>query len=177
MTQTVISSATAYCTATQFLQRYDYRTVGRLLADTDTTPTPQRATVLADTTLAAFLLEASGLVESALFVASRLVAADLNALAGTAAGELLAGLIADVCMGRVYDRRPDRRGEAPARVAAALTTLDALRRGEKIFGFQESADAGLLFSGDDNLAEDRWARKGAVVEAERFFGNQDWDGF
>src|SRR5262245_45081022 len=122
MVQTVISGVSAYCTVSQFLDRRDWRTVGRLLSDTDTVPA-NRAAVEADAKLGALLKGASGRIERACFRGGRYTAADLEALAETNAGEDLADLIADLTMYRVYGRRPDKRAEISEDYKLALEVL------------------------------------------------------
>ncbi len=170
--KTVISGTVAYCTPAQFLQRYDYRTVGRLLLDAPPGPLGiAKADVLADPNLATFLLEASGEVEMACLLGEYYTVGDLIALVSTNGGEKLAGLVADLTMWRVYDRRPDKAAEMPQRCEIARGLLDALAEGKKIFPFLESAKAGHLNSAVETPPQ-VVARNGSVVQSQRYWGRR-----
>lgn len=168
MAQTPISGSAAYCTAAQFTTRCDWRTAARLLSDT-TTPLASKAAVEADATLATLLMEASGEVEMACARAGRYTAPDLAALAGTNAGEKLARLVADLALWALYDRRPDKKGEMPVRCQAAQDLLARVEHGDRIFPFQETADAGVMDDLDID-ATDVINGDGVVIQASRFFG-------
>lgn len=172
---TVISSLASYATVSQFLLRVDYRSVGRLLTDDDSSATPTQAQVLASATLPTLLLEASGWVEAACLRGGMYTGADLVSLAGTAGGELLASLVSDLTLWRLFDRRPDRRSETPERCKVALETLDKLGRGELIFGLSKSADSGHINTGDV-MESDLRARQPSIEQARRRWGKraQDW---
>ncbi len=172
MTQTVISGASAYCTPQQFLDRYDLRTVGRLLSD-DGKSTLNQMQLLASPILASFLMEASGEVETVCLQGGRYTPADLAALAGTNHGMTLAGLVADLAMWRLWRRRPSKDDKAPASVEDARDLLQRLGDGEAIFGFQETADAGVLHAGrrhqrDETLLPPRYYGRG--WDSDRGYG-------
>lgn len=172
--QTPASGVASYCSIAQFLVRADWNTIAQLLSDK---PQSGVVTILtlteveASTTLTAILQEASGYVEMACIKGERYSVADLVALAGTNAGETLAGLVADLALWRVYDRRPDRRAEMPERCQEAWAKLDLLAEGELIFPFTESAQAGHMDE-DEVVDADLQRRNGLTFQASRYFGNR-----
>lgn len=172
----LLSGTTPYCTSAQFVQRWDTRSVGRLLSDTNTALTSTE--VLASTLLAELLKEASGEVELGCFRGERYSIDDLVALVGTNAGKKLAGLVADLTMWRLYDRRPDREGTVPPRCEAALKVLEQLADGELIFGLVNQGRAGVMshrvLSGTDVRI-----RNNRIVQQRRYMGvrsDEDNDG-
>lgn len=173
MTQTVVSGLTPYCIPSQVTARYDWRTLSRLLSD-GTTPLATQAAVEQDTKLALFLKESSGGVEMACARGGRYSTADLQALAGSNAGEQLAGLVADLTAWRCYDRRPDRNAEIPPRCLQALKVLAELESGALIWPMQETEDAGVM----DDLTmttHDIEQGNGTVIQASRFFGTRAYE--
>lgn len=165
---TPLSGASAYCTAAQLVQRYDTRTVGDLLSDSGTRLTA--AQVLSSTVLAALLKQASGMLESACLVGKRYTPDDLAALEGNSA-ELAAGLVADLAIWLLYNRRPERRKEMPGQVEVAFEFLDKIRSGERIFGFVEHAESATT-QANVETSEDVEGRNGLAVQADRFFGTR-----
>lgn len=179
MSKTVISSTTAYSTPAHLLQRYDLRTVGRLLSD-DGATTLTQAQILASTVLASFQLEASGRAEAACLRGGRYTAADLLALQTptmTAGGELLAGLVDDLSMWRLWRRRPQKEAQEPAAVKDAFAMLEELETGAMVFGFQETADAGRIEHARMSPRQ-VIARNGVEQQMRRYFGSRraDTDG-
>ena len=180
---TPISSALPYCTVGQFFDRFDWRTVGDILGDADKridlgimaqTGSP------ANTRLNNLLGEASGMVEAACLKANRYSVADLQGLTQPAdvtagktsnAAQMLAGIVAGICMWLVWERRPERLAnmQLPLRAQMAMNSLDALEKGEAIFGLQEVADAG---NPKVNWQShfDLWTRNPLSVQARRMFG-------
>jgi len=139
MPLTPASSASAYCTAEEFLERFDVRWVGDLLSDTGQKLTPPD--VKTSTLLTSLLKEASGDVEAACFAGKRYDKDDLAALTGNSV-QMLRGIVAGLTAFYLWERRPERRGEMPKRCEIALQKLQALRNGDRIFAFTESAEAG-----------------------------------
>jgi hypothetical protein len=179
--QVVASGVATYCTIAQFLVRVDWNTVAQLLSDKDANGVITILTltqVQASDTLLAILKEACGYVEMACIKGERYSVADLVALATGSladgsynAGETLAGLVADIALARIYDRRPDRRAEMPERCLEAWAKLDALAEGELIFPFVEAADAGHMDE-DEVVDSDLQRRNGLTFQANRYFGNR-----
>ncbi len=161
---TPLSSSTPYCSNTLFTTFHDWRNVADLLSDDDTRLADE-ATVQGNAKLATLLLVASGEVEAACLVSGRYTPSDLNALNGSTQA-LLQKLTADLAFWRITQRRwPDANPSGVAGAQAALDLLERLRLGERIFGLQEVADAGL--PGASDFEHDR-----VSVEAGRFFGNR-----
>lgn len=165
MPQTPLTSALGYCTIAEFLNFADLRTVGDLVSDTD-----ERETSLTNNdVLLAAIQRASGMVESAAVIGNRYLPSDLAALTGSAQ-QLLIGLVADLVIGILYKRRPNK-GDPPGSYKEALDMLQQLREGERIFPTQESADAGL----PEHQIEtpiDVENRNGLSVVAHRYFGRR-----
>ena len=166
---TVVSGTTPYCTPAQAVQCYDVRSLGDFLSDTGTRLVP--GDVLASPTLVKVLKEASGMVETAALAGNRYTAADLAALAGTNAGELLSRIVADLAIGLIIRRRPHLDKAVPPQYGEALEWLKQLRSGEKIFGFQEAMDAG---NAQDRVevAADVERRNLSTMQANRLFGDR-----
>lgn len=158
---TFVGGVTAYCTPSQFLERYDARTVGDLLSDSGTRLTPGE--ILTSPILQSLLKQASGEIESAAFVEGRFTPELLTSLTGNSA-QFLAGLTADLAMYLLYKRRPERVGQIPPAVSMVYQTLEALRQGHRVFPFKEIMDAGrtlkTIARPDDSM----------VNQARRFFG-------
>lgn len=166
MVQEVISGDEAFCTIEQMLERYDWNTIAELLTDKSQSGTVTKLTlaeVQASTVLETILREGAGWIEAAVMAGGKYTVEDLEALAGTNSGELLAGLNADLGMWRLYDRRPDRKAEKPQRCDDAKQMLVELAEGAKIFSFQEAADAGRM--------DTEYPRHSPTVRrASRYFG-------
>jgi hypothetical protein len=162
---TSISGSSAYCSNSEFLKRYDSRTVGELLSDTGEVIDP--VTLASDTTLTALLQQASGMVEAAAFEGRRYDSDDLEALDGNSVA-LLRGLVADLGMWLLWNRRPDRGSVIPPQVTASMEMLDQLRMGKRIFSLQEQADAGSKMEIIDSRPE-----TGLVKRLGRIFGCLD----
>lgn len=148
MAQTPAGTATPYCSAARLFQFHDWQQVADLMRDGDA-PRPTKLCLLDSTSnegsqLYAILLAASGELEGACRVANRYSPADLAALTGSGLRRM-EKVVADLAFwGCSQFRQP---GSAdPKDVPGALQAieeLDRLRDGERIFGFVESAAAGL----------------------------------
>ena len=93
---------------------------------------------------------------------------------------LLKRLTCELAIGYLYENRL-RRGEEPppAPYLRGLETLNRLRRGEWVFGFQEVGDAGVVRHRVEGAA-DVEARNMVTFQAGRYFGRRsnryDWPG-
>lgn len=165
MAKTVLTSATSYLPASEFVKRHDARVLGDLLQDADArVPAISLPT---DPNLAEILLDASGAVESACLRGGRYIPADLAALTG-AGLRFLYRIVDGVAFAMCWERRyPDR--ELPAWCKFSFDALDALSRGERILSFQEAADAGRLTHKVETQS-DLEKRCGVAIQADRFFG-------
>jgi hypothetical protein len=173
MTKTVVSSAVPYCSPAQLASFYDYRPLARLVADSDTAAQLTYAEFLAHPNTLALLTSASGELEAALLKAGRYTPADLQALAGTNAGELLANQVAGLAVWNAYERR-NALMEAPALAKESRELLGRLAAGEAIFGFQETADAGVIESSPETEA-DVVARRGIISQSRAYWGRRARD--
>lgn len=179
MAQTPQSSATAYCTATQFFTFYDYRLVADLVRDNNG-QAPTRAALLdsddqGGATVASALLAASGLLEAAVTQGNRYLAADLGALTGASQAHLQR-VVAGLAIQLILDRRPTAslKPDLLSAVKEANRMLDALRTGENVFGLAETQTAAQRMDGL------RWANadpqvvaNSVVTSASRYFGNRN----
>ena len=171
---TAASGSSAYCTVTQFLQRYDTRSVRELLSDTGTAVST--SAVADDTTLAALLKEASGEVEAAACAGQRYVINssqnDLSSLTNNSAA-FLAGMVAHLTMYRLWCRRPAMMANVPPPPLydRAQEFLEQLRLGERVFGILENHEAAAL-DADQESQQDVEDRQGVVFNAARLFGTR-----
>jgi hypothetical protein len=170
--QTPNSASEPYCTPANFLVYHDWKLVASLVRD-DESDLPTKADLLDDGTdagemVVAFLMAASGELESACQVAARYSPADLAALTGAGAARL-SKLVADLAFWRLSQRRQPNAADpknVPGAVQA-LEDLDRLRDGERIFPFVESADAGLPSVSDPDLSQQA---NPLIQEASPYFG-------
>lgn len=149
MTQTPNSSTTSYLTPTEFVYRYDQNLVCQYLSDSGAPIDP--STLSTNTNLLELLADASAMLESAAMVGNRYSVSDLQAItaevSGTCVyvgGRLVKRLVADLAMGLLRQRRGMRDDQPFPPYLEALRQLDALRDGEMIFAFTESAEAGTI---------------------------------
>lgn len=165
---TPVSGSSPYCSATQFLNRYDVRTVAECLSDTDT-PLDVSA-VPTDTKLAALLKGSSGKLEAAALLGGKYTPADLASLTGNMS-EWIADIVADLTAPKVLGRRFMEFPEYAERLKEANGVLQALSEGRLIFGLQEVIDAGLI---DDEVesASTVEARRMITFQASRYFGTR-----
>lgn len=157
-----------YCTPDEFLKRYDWRLVADLVSDSgDRVP---ESSLPSNHNLLTALRDASGDVESACLCGQRYSPEDLANLQGNASS-LLKRLVADIAMQYLRDRRgfKEQNDKPNQRYERAMEKLNALRRGELIFGLVKSAKSGLTryeYVSESDLKE----MKSVGVQAERLFG-------
>jgi hypothetical protein len=156
--KTINSTTTPFCTADELFLYHDPDQVADMLVDGDNPrPTVGEMGNETDNKYGAMLLRfrraASGRVESACLVARMYAPEDLRELydpadsanANTASREILVKLTADLCFWMLCQRRQPNAGD-PRNVPGAVEAselLDALRDGQRIFSFDETAAAGL----------------------------------
>ena len=167
MAKTVLTSATTLLSAAEYLKRRDWRRVADLVSDTDARPT--EASLASNANLAACLLDATGVCEQAALKGGRYTPADLAALTGAAQAAMYR-LLTHLTDWFIADRRPADNPMPPA-CQWAFDQIGLLEQGQRIFGFQETADAGRT---DHEVESDADVvdRNGIVVQAERFFGRR-----
>lgn len=168
--QTPNTTAVPYATGTDLVTKRDWRTVGDLITDNDVRP-PNAAAVAASPIVADALLTASGEIESSCYYGGRYSTQDLVALTG--AGQ---ALLKQICCDLAFWILKKRRSPAltPDQVSGAMEAfekLDKLRLGEKIFPFEETADASL---GETTVAIDPNSTTNPPVSslARRYFGGR-----
>jgi hypothetical protein len=178
------SSPVTYCPVAEFLKRVDLRTVGDWASDTGAripaVSLPTNANVLAA------LLDASGMVESAVIKSERYQPSDILRLIGLdPAGNPLVGftptagtayvyhLVTRIAEGLLWRRRPDI-SPFPPTFDWAMEELEALKLGGKILPFVETQEAGVP-GHHVELETDVLARNLVITQARRFFGARGCD--
>lgn len=175
---TVTTSATPYCTAADLLVHVRWQLVADWVCDTEG-PRPTRASLLDSANVhgavvLAKLKAASGKLESACLRGGLYTVADLQALTGSTLEylkEVVAGL---VILG--YASRSQPAGAEAKQIPAAQTALEAmeaLRKGERVFGLAAQIDAGAGMEAIEFVVDDGTDPRRTVTQAGRFFGNRD----
>ncbi len=149
MVQTPLTSAAPYCTPAALIEGRDRRQVADLCSDDGDGPRPTYRCLLDAGTppgqiLLASLSAASWDVESACVAGGRYTPADLQALTGVGRAGLVR-LTAALAFWRLMQRRHPATSSPKSVPGAeeAADTLERLRTGERVFPFQETADAGV----------------------------------
>lgn len=139
------SAANPFCMPTDFVVIFDWRTIAELLSDTDAALTNQAA-VINSPILNTLLMQGAGQIEMATSRGNRYQPSDLTTLAasGTVAGQRLKRLNAAITMEMCWRRRPDKEMPPMPEFDEAEAILGALENGEKVFGFVETMNAGML---------------------------------
>jgi phage gp36-like protein len=134
---------TAYATGDDLVIRYDIDLVGDL--STDERESMDRDEVASSPRVAAALGDASGEVEVALLAGGRYSVEQLQGLSGNALNHLKQ-IVCGLAMAALYRRRPESadREFIESITKNARDAIQALRRGENIFGLQEVIDAGIV---------------------------------
>ncbi len=167
------TSATAYLPVTECVKRVDQRTVGDWCSDNGTRVTPSE--LLTDPNLAAALLSASGMLESAILKAERYEPDDIAALIATpSAGQAyIYEVLTRLTEGLLWQRRPSIAPYPPL-FDWAMDQLEQLGNGSKILPFAETQDAGLPAHHVD-VEADVQGRRLVVTQARRFYGRRGFD--
>lgn len=144
MSLTPNTSATPYVTAAEFLRYVDANYVGQLTRDDGLSWTAAELVDGDVETLNEILLRASGDVESACIRANLFEPEDLRALLdeGGSGAALLRGLVSDLAVGYLSDRRAFRDQAPLPAVTRAREQLEMLTKGMRIFPFIETQAAG-----------------------------------
>ncbi len=180
---TLNTSIYPYCNIAIFLEKFDYRTVGDYLSDTDQRLTPIEITN--STVLLHLLLEASGYVESLAQKGTRyshddlFLIANLDPIGGqpksptNATAQMMYGIVAGIAMFYLWERRPLRLSEhkMSRRSEWALMMTEALGNGDAIFGLLEVAEAGLPTPQFMTPQQIRY-RNFTSNQAQRYFGDR-----
>lgn len=181
MALTPIGTATPYCTVSRLFQFHDWHQVADMVRDGEgARPTRQcllDSTSVEGALLVRLLLAVSGELESACLVGDRYSPEDLQALTNSGLARL-EKLTADLCFWGLSQRRQPNAAD-PRTVPGALLALqelDRLRTGERIFGFQEAADAGLPSVSDPDPTQFQNG-SGAILGASRLFGSHGHGGY
>lgn len=170
---TLISSATSLCPVAEFLKRVDRLAVAKLASD-DTTGKPVPDSSLAtDPNVAAALLDATGMFETAVMMGGKYAPADLALLFSTPCGSqgLMFRIISDIAWIGLFKRRPNMNVEVPPTVKESLQWLDMLAMGKRIFGFQETQDATVMEK-SDATSSDVWQRNSSVDQSVAYWGRR-----
>lgn len=167
-------SSTAFVSNTQFLTRYDSRTVAQLVSDTGT-PAGSLST---DANLQQALEDATGEILMSALKGGRYSEADLLALlvadgSGNISrtGNYLQRLTCDLAFYYLVLRRGNDVDEYPQAEKAAKQ-LEALERGEKVFGVQDAIDAGVAQS--PAISIQTIENENYIQENIRYFPTRRW---
>lgn len=171
MPLTPASSSTPYITVDEFLRRYDLRTIGDLVSDSETRL--NQSQLQSSQALLDILADAAGEVESAALADGRYTKEDLAALTGVSL-QFLKRLVSDLTLWYLYQRRPDRAGPIPPQAQDARNLIALLRSGDRIFVFTETQIAGRRME-IINETNSRITRNRVTRRAERHFGLLDND--
>jgi phage gp36-like protein len=129
----------AYATPADMLSRYDARTIGDLVDDTNSQVTPEE--LATNPVLLTMLADASGDIEAVLSVGGRYLPADLNQLAGNARN-FLVRICCDLALAHLMRRRPSLDAEKLKALAdLARQHLKELQDGIAIFPSDAAIDA------------------------------------
>ena len=165
---TPISTSIPYCTAAELREGRDFRQLGDLVSDDGTRETTA-ATFDASTKVARCLMIASGMIESACLKGNKYSVQDLQGLSG-ASKYMLSDLCCELAWWKLVMRRMSRR-ELPPETLWALSVLDDLESGKKVFGLQEQADAGNPSNGIMTSSDWDYLNL-ASNQARRYFGSR-----
>lgn len=156
----------AYATGNDLILRYDVDLIGDLA--TDDRRTLDRDEIATNAVVAAALSEASGQINSALIVGGAYKPADLAGLTGIDA-DYLAGLVCDLAMLRLFQRRPEATPDyAEAIRARVAELLEMLRIGRNVFNLAPTVDATIL-DHDGPTAVALSDRNGLAERMHRYF--------
>lgn len=169
----------AYAVPQDLVSYYDASVVADLASDTEMPESDLNSSRI----VLKLLAFASGRINSAASVAARYSAEDLALLTGDDK-EVLTELCCTLAMGKLLGRRPgSQHAEAyQEHIEAAEEFLDRLRKGERVFAFEENVEAGLpLVDGPTtvdytrlNLIPDRirhyYPSRGSTIPRGRQYG-------
>jgi phage gp36-like protein len=164
---TIVSSATSYADSDDLVDAHDVNKICHYASDAGVTLTP--GDLPTNNIVSKALLRASGEVEMACYRGERYTPTDLAALTG-ASQAALKGLVCDLAFYHLAKRRIPE----PEKVSGykeAREMLDALNKGELVFGIQEAAEAGQISTVDVSKRSDGISNRPTEVFS-RFFGSR-----
>lgn len=176
---TPLTSATAFATTRQLTQLVDWRIVADCVSDTPgrvSRRAVRDASHPAGAVVAQLLLQATGQVLMKAQAGGKYTPADLAALTGAGAAALV-GLVCGTALLLTVGRRTataDLAKRVPL-AAEAKETLEAIRKGEAVFGLLEPTQAAAMDASE--LYSDQQIGGRIVTNARRFFGhrgNEQW---
>jgi hypothetical protein len=162
-------SLTPYCTVQQLTFRYDVRTIADFASDAGVRINVNNLTNNA--TILELLGQASGMVEAACLKGDIYSATDLQNLTGNSS-KLLAGIVADLTIWLLWNRRQNRERALPPQVDVSIKALEQIEIGKKVFAIQENMDAGILPNPQFMTERDLTVRNYSSNQAGRFFGRR-----
>ncbi len=185
MAQTPLTSQTPYGTVAFLTAICDVRTLGDYLGDEGVRLSPEDVLLSGSPTGGPFdtpgvlwllMLAATGDIESAALVSDRYTPTDFQTILanGGAAAAKLQEMWGGLTLQRVFERRPSKAPPELPTVVRANVWLEALLNGTRIFGTQESSDAGLPETTIDQES-DVWARNLTATVMRGFFGRRTRD--
>lgn len=157
----------AYATGSDLVARYDIDIVGDLASD-ERDPM-ERSSIPTNPKVETALLDGAGEIEIALLEGGRYTVSQLTNLTGNSRQKLIR-INCDIAMALLLQRRVDKRFQELAEQVAKISRchLQALCKGENVFGLPENIDAGVL-DVDTITAIDIDNRNLLPARMERFF--------
>lgn len=165
------SSQSAYLTGEDFIAYKDMRSIAQYASDDPDNPVPDDQ-VATNPVVLKILMQASGMLESAVLSSQRYAVSDLQALTG-ASQEYMKSILADISMYKLVIRRPGANPPETTVTAyeEAMQALQALANGDRIFAFAEVEEAGLPTT-YSITPSDLYRANMASVRFRRVFGNR-----
>lgn len=161
----------AYATGDDLIARYDIDLVGDLA--TDDRETLLREDVADNARVVTAIEDASGEVEVALTAGRRYSVEQLSALTGNTANHLKQ-IVCALAVAALHRRRPESAKEEfiQSLTKDAREAVQALRRGENVFGLDEALNAGVVEATGPSALQIR-NRNGITERMGRYFPATD----
>lgn len=154
----------SYATPADLLLRYDANLLGMLVNDNSQQLSP--AQLQNDAATQAALDDATGIIQSALYVAYKYTAAEI-ATATAESLSLLRRLCCDLAIVMLCQRRGYDYNDKYPMLALSLELIQQLRNGERVLDIGGNEKAGLAAATFPSLCQQRYA--GFVVNNQRVF--------
>lgn len=170
MAQTLTSSTSSLCPVSEFVKRVDKAAVSLLASDI---PGDTNVILSTNANIAAALMTATGMFESAVMMGGKYSSEDLELMKTTTCGAqgLMFGIISDLAWVELFKRRPNMNVQPPPSLKQSMEWLDMLAMGKRIFAFQQATDATIMERIDSSV-DDINARNGVVTQAEAYYGRR-----
>lgn len=166
----IISALAPFATSADMLLRYDGNLLCQVVSDLGTRVTTFAA-LATNAVMTEALMASSGTLEAACLKGGMYQPSDLTALVATNSGSYLRDIVCGLAMSWIGERRVNKEPLANHLFDKAMGALAMLADGDRIFGLQAQAQAGIT-SHDIELSTDVETRDDIVVQAERLYGKR-----